>query len=303
MDLLRTPDSCFDGLPDWDFAPHYSDVVDADGNTVRMAYVDEGSGPVVLLMHGEPSWSYLYRHMVRPLVGAGFRVVVPDLVGFGRSDKPAQMSDHTYARHVAWTASLVFDALDLRDITLFCQDWGGLIGLRLVAAEPERFARVVAANTGLPDGEHRLGEAWWAFYDFVQKTEDLPVGFLVKGGCARELSDAEVAAYEAPFPDASFKAGPRGLPGLIPQDHDNVETPRQQEAWEVLRRFDRPFLCAFADGDPITRGSDAVLLKNIPGTQGLSHPTITDASHFLQEDASARLVEVITEFAGGGFRE
>ncbi|HEX7354911.1 MAG TPA: haloalkane dehalogenase [Mycobacteriales bacterium] len=303
MDLLRTPDSSFDALPGWNFAPHYADVVDAEGHTVRMAYVDEGSGPVVLLMHGEPTWSYLYRHMVGPLVAQGFRVVAPDLVGFGRSDKPALMSDHTYARHVAWTSSLVFDALGLTDITLFCQDWGGLIGLRLVAARPDRFARVVAANTGLPDGEHRMGEAWWAFYDFVQKTEDLPVGFLVKGGCKRELSAAEIAAYEAPFPDPSYKAGPRALPGLIPQSPDNVETPRQQEAWEVMRRFDRPFLCAFSDSDPITKGGDAPLLKNIPGTQGLRHQTVTGAAHFLQEDAPDQLVPVITEFAGGGFRE
>jgi haloalkane dehalogenase len=303
MDLLRTPDARFDGLPDWDFAPHYADVTDADGNTVRMAYVDEGSGPVVLLMHGEPTWSYLYRHMVGPLADAGFRVIVPDLVGFGRSDKPAQMSDHTYARHVAWTGSLLFGALDLTDITLFCQDWGGLIALRLVAAKPDRFARVVAANTGMPDGEHRLGDAWWAFHDFVQKTEDLPVGFLVKGGCARELSEAEIAAYEAPFADPSYKAAARAMPGLIPQSPDDVETPKQQEAWEVLRRFDKPFLCAFSDSDPITKGGDGPLLKNIPGTNGLQHQTIKGAAHFLQEDASDQLVRVITEFAGGGFRE
>jgi len=264
--------------------------------------VDEGEGPVVLLLHGEPSWSYLYRHMVGPLVAQGFRVVAPDLVGFGRSDKPTEMTDHTYARHVAWTSELVLDALKLEDITLFCQDWGGLIGLRIVAAHPERFAGVIAANTGLPDGDHQLGPAWWAFHDFVQVTPDLPVGFLVQGGCARTLSDAEVAAYEAPFPDPSFKAGPRAMPGLIPQTPDDIETPRQQEAWAVMREFDKPFLCAFADGDPITKGGDAVLLKNIPGTQGLSHPTIEGASHFLQEDAPAQLVEVITTFAHGGFR-
>ena len=307
MELLRTPDDRFDGLPDWPYEPHYVYVGASGtgrevGDGVRMAYVDEGSGPAVLLLHGEPSWSYLYRSMIGPLVAAGFRVVAPDLVGFGRSDKPAELSDHTYARHVAWTSELVLAVLGLEDVTLFCQDWGGLIGLRIVAANPDRFARVVASNTGLPDGEHTLGPAWWAFHDFVVKTEDLPVGFLVKGGCARPLSDAEVAAYEAPFPDPSYKAGPRAMPGLIPQTPDDVETPKQQEAWEVMRRFDKPFLCAFADSDPITKGSDAVLLKNIPGTRGLAHPTIENAAHFLQEDAGPRLAEVVAELANGGFR-
>lgn len=296
MELLRTPDESFVGLPDWPYAPRYAEV---DG--VRMAYVDEGAGPVVVLLHGEPSWSYLYRSMIGPLVEAGLRVIAPDLVGFGRSDKPTEVADHTYARHVAWTTELLLGVLGLQDMTLFCQDWGGLIGLRIVAAAPERFAGVVAANTGLPDGEHRLGPAWWAFHDFVQRTPDLPVGFLVQGATARTLTDAEVAAYNAPFPDASYKAGPRAMPGLIPQTADDVETPAQQQAWTALRQFAAPFLCAFSDADPITRGSDRVLRGNVPGTRGLDHPTVS-GSHFLQEDSGPQLAGIVVDFVRGGFR-
>ncbi|MGI8937735.1 MAG: haloalkane dehalogenase, partial [Iamia sp.] len=187
MQTVRTPDEQFAGLADFPYQPHYVEVDDGEGGTLRVHHLDEGPADAapVLLMHGEPTWAYLYRKMVPALVDAGHRVIVPDLVGFGRSDKPAEVTDHTYARHVAWTSELLLDKLGLTDITLFCQDWGGLIGLRIVAAAPERFARVVAANTGLPDGEHRLGPEWWAFHDFVQRTEDLPVGFLVQGGCAR----------------------------------------------------------------------------------------------------------------------
>ena len=298
MELLRTPEAAFDGLPDWPYAPRYAEV----GEGVRMAYVDEGAGPVVVLLHGEPSWSYLYRRMVGPLVDAGFRVVAPDLVGFGRSDKPALVEDHTYARHVAWTQQLLLTELDLHDVTLLCQDWGGLIGLRILAAAPDRFARVVAANTGLPDGEHRLGPAWWAFHDFVQRTPDLPIGFLVQGATTRTLTDAEVAAYEAPFPSPELKAGPRAMPGLIPQSLDDVETPAQQQAWEVLRGLELPFLCAYSDADPITRGSDGPFLKHVPGTHGLLHPTVAGAGHFLQEDAPEELARIVVEFSRGGFR-
>jgi haloalkane dehalogenase len=298
VELLRTPEAAFDGLPDWPVAARYAEV----GDGIRMAYVDEGDGPVVVLLHGEPSWSYLYRHMIGPLAAAGFRVIAPDLVGFGRSDKPAQVADHTYARHVAWTRELLLDRLGLEDITLFCQDWGGLIGLRIVAAAPERFARVVAANTGLPDGEHRLGEAWWRFHDYVQRTPDLPVGFLVQGGVTRTLSDAEVAAYEAPFPSPELKAGPRAMPGLIPQSADDVETPAQQQAWEVMRGFERPFLCAYSDADPITRGSDGPFRKHVPGTAGLQHPVVAGAGHFLQEDAPDALVAIVVDFAAGRLR-
>jgi haloalkane dehalogenase len=250
----------------------------------------------VLLLHGEPSWSYLYRTMIPVLTGAGLRVVAPDLIGFGRSDKPAQMADYTYARHVEWLRSVLFDRLDLRDVVLVCQDWGGLLGLRLVAEHPDRFARVVAANTGLPDGRRKLPEAWWQFRDFVVRTEDLPIGFLVKSGCAQGLSDAETAAYDAPFPDQSYKAGARAFPDLIPQDEDNPATPDNQRAWTVLEQWDKPFLCAFSDSDPITGGGERMLIGKIPGTAGQPHTTITGGGHFLQEDRGPELAQVVVDW-------
>lgn len=292
MDVLRTPDERFTDLPGFAFAPRYAQTSDG----LRMAYVDEGSGPVVLLLHGEPSWSYLYRTMIPVLVNAGFRVVAPDLIGFGRSDKPAAVADYTYAGHVEWLRSVLFDALDLTGVTLFCQDWGGLLGLRLVAEHPARFARVAAGNTGLPDGRHRLPDAWWRFRDFVVRSADLPIGFLVNSGCADPLSDAEVAAYDAPFPDASYKAGAKAFPDLIPQDADNPATPDNQRAWEVLVRFDKPFLCTFSDGDPITGGGERMLIGKIPGAQGQPHTTIEGGGHFLQEDRGPQLAAVLVDW-------
>jgi haloalkane dehalogenase len=299
MDVLRTPDERFADLPGWPYAPSYADTSDG----LRMAYVDEGFGPTVLLLHGEPSWGYLHRHMVPVLVEAGFRCVVPDLIGFGRSDKPAAVQDYTYARHVEWLRSVLFDALDLTDVTLVCQDWGGLLGLRLVAEAEmsgggDRFARVCAANTGLPDGTRRLPDAWWRFRDFVARTEDLPIGVLVASGCAEPLAPGVQAAYDAPFPDASYKAGPKAFPDLIPQDADNPATPDNQRAWEVLRGFDKPFLCAFSDRDPITAGGDRALMR-IPGAAGQPHTTITGGGHFLQEDRGAELARVVAERARG----
>jgi haloalkane dehalogenase len=298
MDVLRTPDDRFDDLPGYPYAPSY--VRTSDG--LRTAYVDEGTGPAVLLLHGEPSWGYLYRHMVPVLVEAGFRCVVPDLVGFGRSDKPAAVEDYTYARHVEWLRSSLFDGLDLTDVTLVCQDWGGLLGLRLVAeaessGQGHRFARVCAANTGLPDGTRRLPDAWWRFRDFVARTEDLPVGSLVASGCAEPLAPDAQAAYDAPFPDASYKAGARAFPDLIPQDRDNPATPDNQRAWQVLSRFDKPFLCAFSDADPITAGGERALIGRIPGAAGQPHTTITGAGHFLQEDRGVELARVVADWA------
>jgi haloalkane dehalogenase len=297
MEILRTPDERFTDLPAYPWSPSY--VQTSDG--LRVAVLDEGprEAPPVLLLHGEPTWSYLYRKMVPVLLDAGFRVVVPDLVGFGRSDKPVRDEDYTYARHVEWMRSALFDALDLRDVTLVCQDWGGLIGLRLVAEHPDRFARVCAANTGLPDGTKRLPEAWWMFHDFVQRTPDLPIGFLVKSGCVEGLPDEVVAAYDAPFPDASYKAGARRFPSLIPQTLDDPATPDNQRAWEVLSRWDKPFLCAFSDQDPITGGGDRMLLARIPGTAGQPHTTIEGGGHFLQEDRGEELARVVAQWARG----
>jgi haloalkane dehalogenase len=297
MDVLRTPDDRFLDLPGFPWEPTY--VQASDG--LRVAVIDEGphDREVVLLLHGEPTWSYLYRKMIQVLLDAGFRVVAPDLVGFGRSDKPARDEDYTYARHVEWMRSALFDACDLRDVTLVCQDWGGLIGLRLAAENPDRFARICAANTGLPDGTRRMPDAWWAFYDFVQKTPDLPIGFLVTSGCADGLAPETAAAYDAPFPDASYKAGARTFPGLIPQTPEDPATPANQRAWEVLSQWEKPFLCAFSDKDPITGGGDRVLKAKIPGAAGQPHTTIEGGGHFLQEDRGEELARVVADWIKG----
>ena len=292
MKILRTPDSCFDGLPDFPWTPRYAETSDG----LRMAYLDEGSGPVVLLLHGEPSWSFLYRRMIPVFVEAGCRVIAPDLIGFGRSDKPADLADYTYARHVEWLRSVVLDTLDLNDITMVCQDWGGLLGLRMAAENPDRFANITAANTGLPDGRHRLPEEWWQFRDFVARTEDLPVGFLVSMAVTEPMKPEVVAAYDAPFPDASYKAGARSFPDLIPQTAEDPATPANQAAWEVMERWEKPFLCAFSDQDPITRGGEKALIAKIPGAAGQPHTTITGGGHFLQEDRGPELATAVVEW-------
>jgi haloalkane dehalogenase len=298
MDVLRTPDDRFAELPGFAHEPRYAEVPDGEGGTLRMAYVDAGpaDAPVVLLLHGEPSWSFLYRHVIDELVAAGLRAVAPDLVGFGRSDKPAAPGDHSYARHVEWVRALAFDVLDLHDVTLVGQDWGGLIGLRLVAEHPDRFARVVAANTGLPTGDFDMPEIWWQFRRAVETAEQLDIGRLVAAGCAQALAAEVRAAYDAPFPDESFKAGPRAMPGLVPTAPDDPAAEANRAAWEVLGRWDKPFLVAFSDRDPITGAMAPVLRKLIPGTAGLEHPVIEGAGHFLQEDAGERLGRVVADF-------
>ena len=298
MEAIRTPEERFADLPDYPFEPNYAEVRDGEGGTLRVHYLDEGPSDAapVLLVHGEPSWSYLYRHMVPVLVDAGHRVVVPDLVGFGRSDKPTRQTDYSYARHVAWLSELVFDHLDLRDATFFGQDWGGLLGLRLVAAEPDRFARVVIGNSGLPTGHGPASEAFLRWQRFSQTTPVFPVGDLVGRACTTELSAAVVAAYDAPFPDDTFKAGARIFPSFVPTNPDDPETAPNQAAWRVLEAFQKPFLCAFSDSDPVTAGGDAPFLAKVPGAQGRQHPTIVGAGHFLQEDAGPELAAVIRDF-------
>lgn len=303
MRTLRTPDERFVGLPGFDLAPRYADVPDGDGGTLRMAWVQDGpaDGPVVLLLHGEPSWSYLYRTMIPVLAGAGLRAVAPDLVGFGRSDKPADVADHSYARHVEWLRALLFDVLDLRGVTLVGQDWGGLLGLRLVAetiaaGHPDRFARVVAANTGLPTGDHDMPPVWWEFRRAVEKAETLDVGRLVQSGCRSRLTPGVRAAYDAPFPDETYKAGPRAMPPLVPTRPDDPATEANRAAWAALSRSDLPFLCAFSDGDPITAAMGPILARTMPGAAGREHPTITGGGHFLQEDAGPALAAEVVRF-------
>lgn len=292
MEVLRTPDARFEGLPDWPYAPRYAHVMDADGADLRLHYVDEGprDGAVVLLMHGEPSWAYLYRHIIKGLVAQGHRVVAPDLIGFGRSDKPAKRTDYTYERHVAWMSQWL-TALDLREITLFCQDWGGLIGLRLVAAFPERFAGLVIANTGLPTGTG-MTDGFKAWLEMSQTIPVMPIGGIVNMGTARALSDAEVAAYDAPFPDESYKEGARQFPTLVPVTPEHASVAENLAAWKVLERFDKPVVTAFSDGDPVTKGGDAPIQARIPGAKGQPHVTLS-GGHFLQEDSPAEIVEVI----------
>ena len=301
MKVLRTPDERFAGLPGYDFEPHYVEVPagDGGGSSIRVHYVDEGdrtSSETVLLLHGEPSWGYLYRKMVGSLVDAGLRVIVPDLVGFGRSDKPADRRDYTYARHVEWLRSALFDGLGLDGLTLVGQDWGGLLGLRLVAENPDRFRRVVAANTGLPTGDTGMGEAFLAWQRFSQETPELPVGGIIAGGCETPLPDDVVAAYDAPFPDESFKEGARQFPVLVPTRPDDPAAPANRAAWEVLAGFSKPFLCAYSDGDPITRGADQLFLATVPGCKGQPHTTIAGGGHFLQEDRGPELAAVVAEF-------
>ena len=313
MDILRTPDECFAALPDFPYEPKYVEVAAdgaadgapdgaadgaPDGVTLRLAYIAEGpaDGDVVLRLHGEPSWSFLYRHMIPVFVDAGLRVVCPDLVGFGRSDKPADRNDYTYAAHVEWLRAALFDHLDLSAITLVCQDWGGLLGLRLVGEHPDRFARVVAANTFLPTGDSDLGKAFRAWCDFSQSVETFPTGFIVNSGCTTDLSEGIVAAYDAPYPDETFKEGARQFPTLVPASPEDPAAPANRAAWTVLETFDRPFLCAFGDSDPITGGADAVLKGRIPGTKGQPHTTIVGGGHFIQEDRGPELATVVVDF-------
>jgi haloalkane dehalogenase len=301
VDFVRTPDDRFDSLPGYPFEPHYAEVDagDGSGTRLRVHYVDEGggsSGETVLLMHGEPSWSYLYRKMIPVLVSAGYRCVAPDLIGFGRSDKPTPRGEYTYARHVEWMRAALFDQAGVSHATLVGQDWGGLIGLRLVAEHPDRFARVVAANTFLPTGDRHPGKAFLAWQQFSQETPDFHGGGIIKGGCRTDVDDATIAAYDAPFPDETYKEGARQFPLLVPTSPDDPASADNRKAWESLQKFDKPFLCAFSDQDPITGGADRVLKELIPGTQGQPHTTIEGGGHFLQEDCGPKLAEVVAEF-------
>ena len=300
MRVLRTPEERFDNLPDYPFKPNYLSISDFEGGELRLHYLDEGkpSGATVLLLHGEPTWSYLYRHMIPPLVRAGFRVVAPDLIGFGKSDKPARKDDYTYVRHVGWLKAALFDTLDLTEVTLFCQDWGSLLGLRLVAEHPERFARVVLANGGLPTGDEKLSPAFRVWLALSQRTPVLPIGKIIQSGTKTRLEDDVIAAYNAPFPNEAYKAGAHIFPALVPNRPDHPDASANRSAWGALERFDKPFLTAFSDGDPITKGGEQMFQTRVPGAQGQPHVTIAGGGHFLQEDKPDRLARLITEFSG-----
>jgi haloalkane dehalogenase len=299
MKILRTPDSRFSNLPDFPFQPRYREIKDPDGAALRIHYLDEGPAAAapVLLMHGEPSWCFLYRKVIPALTARGHRAVAPDLVGFGRSDKPAARADYTYERHVRWMSDWLV-SLDLRNLTLFCQNWGGLIGLRLVAAFPERFARVVVANTGLPIG-NPVSPAFEQWLNFSQTVPELPVGQIVNMGTVRELSPAEVAAYNAPFPDESYKEGARIFPALVPITPQHGSVAENKRAWEVLEKFDKPLLTAFSDSDPVTRGGVTNFQERVPGAKGRRHITVERAGHFLQEDRPDEVARVIDELISG----
>ena len=298
MKLLRTPDERFANLPGFPFEPHYQVIKDRwDDTEIRIHSIDEGArdGQVVLMLHGEPSWCYLYRKMVAPFVQAGYRLLAPDLPGFGRSDKPSKRTDYSYARHVAWMQDWL-EAMNLTNIILICQDWGGLIGMRLVADAPDRFARVVTSNTMLPTGDHAAGDAFLNWQKFSQEVPVFTTGKIVNKGSVKELSTAEIAAYDAPFPDESYKEGARQFPMLVPVTPDNPESQANREAWQVLMRFEKPWLCAFGDSDPITGAAAPVIRKMIPGCQGQPHTTLAGGGHFIQEDCGEELSRVVLDW-------
>jgi len=292
MKLLSTPEERFENLPDFTFDPHFIKV---DG--INIHYLDEGNkqAEVVLLMHGEPSWSFLYRHMIPILVKAGFRIVAPDLVGFGRSDKPTEQNDHTYLKHVEWMTKWL-QLLDLRNITLFCQDWGSLIGLRLAIENQDRFNRIVLSNGGLPTGEQRMSDAFTNWREFSRNSPSFDIKFIIQGATTTKLSKEVLNGYDAPFPDDSFKAGARILPSLVPISADDPEHEANKKAIEQFKQWEKPFLTAFSDKDPITRGGDKFWQALVPGARNQNHTTIKNASHFVQEDRGPELAEVVIEF-------
>ena len=298
MEILRTPDDRFENLLDYPFKPHYLTINDrSEDVAIRIHCVDEGDPEAqpVLMLHGEPSWSFLYRKMVTPFVEAGYRVVAPDLPGFGKSDKPGKRTDYSYARHVAWMQDWL-RAMGLQNIILICQDWGGLIGMRLVADEPHRFTRVVTSNTMLPTGDHPAGNAFLQWQKFSQETPVFPTGQIVNKGAVTDLSEAEIAAYDAPFPDESYKEGARQFPLLVPTRPDDPESQANRDAWNVLMEYKKPWLCAFGDSDPITGAAAPVIQKLIPGCQGQPHTTLRGGGHFIQEDCGEVLSQVVLEW-------
>ncbi|MDO6441225.1 MULTISPECIES: haloalkane dehalogenase [unclassified Marinobacter] len=291
MRILRTDEDRFSGLPDYPFLPHYLDVESG----LRMHYVDEGPAAAspVLMLHGEPSWSYLYRHMIPLVAEAGHRVLAPDLIGFGKSDKPASIDDYSYDRHMTWLTHWL-EALDLKNITLVCQNWGSLLGLRLAAELPDRFQRIIVGNGMLPTGETSAPAAFSLWKAFATHSPWFPVGRIVQFGTERTLSKHELAAYEAPFPSAEYKAGARAFPKLVPISPGDPASSANKAAWKVLENWRKPFITCFSSGDPITRGGDRYMQRRIPGALGQPHITLR-GGHFLQEDSPADFARIIID--------
>ena len=293
MEILRTPNEKFENLKDWPYEAKYY-VINSEYGDIRVHYIDEGSENIdtVLLIHGEPSWGYLYRHMVNPLVEKGKRVLVPDLPGFGKSDKLSLRDGYTYEKYVKWMSDWLVN-LDFTNITLFGQDWGGLIGLRLATAYPDRFSKIIAANTFLPTGDYDPGEAFLKWKEYSQTVEDFHVGGIIKGGTVRDISQDIIEAYNAPFPDDTYKEAARQFPTLVPVTPDDPSSQVNRDAWEKLKEWDKPFLCAFSDSDPVMAGVDKAFIKLVPGTKDMPHTTIERAGHFLQEDNPEDCVKAI----------
>lgn len=293
IQALKTPKERFLNLPDYPFEPHYCTLTDG----LEMHFVDEGpsTAPVVLLLHGEPSWSFLYRKMIPIFVEQGYRVVAPDLIGFGKSDKPVEKSAYTYQTHIQWGTELI-EQLNLSRITLFCQDWGGLIGLRIALEQAERFERIVAANTFLPAGQGKPADEFLQWRTFSQTVEHFPIGKVLDGATQSTLSEAVLAAYNAPFPDESYKAGARQFPSIVPLEADDPEAINNQSAWAKYMHWEKPFLTLFSDSDPITKGGEKVFQKLVPGAQGQKHQIIEGGGHFLQEDKGDEIAELVVEF-------
>lgn len=293
MTVLQTPEDRFINLPGYPFAPHYAEV--APG--LRMHYVDEGDpeAPVVLLLHGEPSWSYLYRKMIPGIVAAGYRAIAPDLIGFGKSAKPTERADYTYQTHLKWLSNLLV-LLDLKDIHLFCQDWGGLLGLRIALDMEDRFASITASNTTLPNGKVPMPPAFKQWQDFSQTVPEFPTGKIIDGGTVNKLTPEIIAAYDAPYPDESYKAGARIFPALVPSEPDDPEAMINQAAWAKYSKWEKPLLTLFGDSDPIMKGAEQFFIKIVPGAKNTPHEIIPQAGHFIQEDQGELLAQKLVDF-------
>lgn len=298
-EIIRTPESRFENLPGYDFSPNYLEVEDG----LRLHYLDEGpkDDPIVLLLHGEPSWSYLYRKMIPILVANKFHVIAPDLIGFGKSDKPVSKSDYSYQAHMQWMTTFV-EQLDLKEINLFCQDWGGLLGLRMATEMPERFASIVASNTTLPTGQITMPESFLKWREFSQHSSDFEAGHVLNMATVQDLSQEVMAAYNAPFPSEEYKAGARIFPMLVPVEANEPESKNNQAAWEKLKQCEKPFLTLFADSDPIMKGAEIPMQQMIPGAKDQDHQ-ILHAGHFIQEEKGEELAELMVAFYQKNFGE